>query len=49
VRVVYERAGTVRTVDRAEQSVELARASTLERKLLFMRAVPDSARMQCMW
>lgn len=49
VRLTYERAGVVRSLDRAERDPELSRLSLLERKLLFLRAVPDGERGYCMW
>jgi hypothetical protein len=49
VRVVYERAGVVRELESAEREPDLATASVLERKLLFMRAIPETDRVYCMW
>jgi len=49
VRVVYERAGVTHRVENAEEDPELAGLGILARKLLLLRAVPDTDRGYCMW
>jgi hypothetical protein len=49
VRVTYDRGGRRYTTENAERDPTLARASLLERKLLFLRAVPMTEKSLCMW
>jgi hypothetical protein len=49
VRLTYDRGGRRYTTEWAERDPALARASLLERKLLFLRAVPQTEKSLCMW
>jgi hypothetical protein len=49
VRVTYDRGGRRYATENAERDPTLARASLLERKLLFLRAVPMTGKSLCMW
>jgi hypothetical protein len=49
VRLVYERRGKVVELDRAETDPELSSLPWIQRKLLLLRAIPDTNRGFCMW
>ena len=49
IELLYERNGKTFHTKNAELDPDLNRASFLQRKLLFMRAIPDDDRGLCMW